>query len=117
MQATSILPFPEFYRKVKGGEPSGILWDVYRANLAVDQSMLRAVVLPPGSPPAAVDALRTAIARLNDDPYYAEEAVRTMQFTPRYETGPDLDARVRAALVVAPGIRSFVTDYLKSTNR
>jgi tripartite-type tricarboxylate transporter receptor subunit TctC len=117
MQSTGILPFPDFYRKVKGGEPSGILWDVYRANLAVDQSMLRAVVMPPGSPQAAVDALRAAVARLNDDPDYAEEATRTMQFTPRYETGADLNARVRNALVVAPGIRSFVADYLKTANR
>ena len=117
MAGASILPFPDFYRKVKGGTPPGILWDVYRANLAVDQSMLRAVVLPPGSPPAAVEALRAAIARLNDDPDYAEEAIKTMQFAPRYETGADLNMRVRNALVVAPGIKSFVADYLKSANR
>lgn len=117
MAGASILPFPEFYRKAKGGAPSGILWDVYRANLAVDQSMLRAVVMPPGSPPAAVEALRAAMARLNEDPDYAEEAIRTMQFAPRYETGADLDTRVRSALVVAPAIKSFVADYLKSANR
>jgi tripartite-type tricarboxylate transporter receptor subunit TctC len=100
MQGLSIPAFPDFYRKVKGGEPAGILWEVYRANLAVDQSMLRAVVMPPGSPAAAVDALRAAIGRLNDDPDYAEDAIRTMQFAPRYETGADLNMRVRNALVV-----------------
>jgi tripartite-type tricarboxylate transporter receptor subunit TctC len=117
MAGTNILAFPDFYRKVKGGEPSGILWDVYRANLAVDQAMLRAVVMPPGSPGAAVAALRTAIARLNDDPDYAEEAIKTMQFAPHYETGADLNTRVRNALVVAPGIKTFVADYLKSANK
>jgi tripartite-type tricarboxylate transporter receptor subunit TctC len=113
LQGASVLPFPDYYRKVKGGAPSGILWDVYRANLAVDQSMLRAVVMPPGSPPAAVAALRAAIARLNDDPDYAQDAIKTMQFAPRYETGGDLNARVRGALAVAPGIKEFVTEYLK----
>ena len=117
MEGAAILPFPDFYRKVKGGQPYGILWDVYRANLAVDQSMLRAVVMPPGAPPAAVDALRTAIARLDGDQDYAEEAIRTMRFAPHYDTGADLNGRVRNALVVAPGIKTFVAEYLKSANR
>jgi tripartite-type tricarboxylate transporter receptor subunit TctC len=117
MKGSSVLPFPDYYRELKGGEPSGILWDVYRANLAVDQSMLRAVVMPPGSPPAAVDALRTAVARLNEDPDYAADAIKTMQFSPRYETGADLNARVRDALKVAPGIKEFVTEYLKNAGK
>jgi hypothetical protein len=117
MKGSSVLPFPDYYRKAKGGEPSGILWDVYRANLAVDQSMLRAVAMPPGSPPAAVEALRTAVARLNDDPEYAADAIRTMQFAPHYETGADLNARVRNALKAAPGIKEFVTEYLKNAGK
>jgi len=117
MKGGSVLPFPDYYREVKGGEPSGILWDVYRANLAVDQSMLRAVVMPPGSPPAAIAALRTAVARLNDDPEYAADAIKTMQFAPRYETGADLDTRVRNALKVAPGIKEFVKEYLKNAGK
>jgi hypothetical protein len=99
LEGASIVPFPDFYRKVKGGAPSGILWDVYRANLAVDQSMLRAVVMPPGSPPAAIDALRAAIARLNEDPNMPR-GDRPCVRAP-YETGAD-STRVRNALVVAP---------------
>jgi tripartite-type tricarboxylate transporter receptor subunit TctC len=117
MKGSSLLPFPDYYRMVKGGEPSGILWDVYRANLAVDQSMLRAVVMPPLSPPAAVAALRAAITRLNDDPDYAADAIKTMQFAPRYETGAGLNARVGDALKVAPGIKEFVTEYLKNAGK
>ena len=63
--------FPDFHRKVKGTAPSGRLWDVYRTNLAVDSAMLRTVVLPPGVPAAAVDALRRATERLNGDAEFA----------------------------------------------
>ena len=35
---------------------------MYRTNLAVDSAMLRLIAMPPGSPQAAVVALRTAIA-------------------------------------------------------
>ncbi len=87
MQGSAVLPFHEFYRKIKGTLPTGRLWDVYRTNLAVDSAMLRLIVMPPGSPKAAVDALRTAVARLNDDKDYAEEAMKIIQFVPQYETG------------------------------
>ena len=106
--------FPEFHRKAKGAAPSGRLWDIYRTNLAVDSAMLRTVVLPPGSPPAAVDALRRAIERLNGDAEFAQEAQKSLQFVPHYTTGGDLNARVRRTLVVRPEIREFVTDYIKT---
>jgi tripartite-type tricarboxylate transporter receptor subunit TctC len=79
--------------------------------------MLRLIAMPPGVPQAAVDALRTAVARLNDDKDYAEEALRTIQFVPYYETGPDINARIRRALTVSPEIRSFVLDYIKTAGK
>jgi hypothetical protein len=114
MEGSTVQPFPDFYRTVKGGLPSGDLWDAYRANLAISQAMLRTVVMPPNVPKAAADALRTALARLNDDKDYAEESMKTMQFVPFYQTGADINARVRKALSVSPEIRTFVLNYIKS---
>ena len=113
MESYPLPQFQEFYRSVKGGLPTGRLWDAYRTNLAVDSAMLRTVVMPPGAPAAAVDALRTALARLNTDKDYAEEAMKAMQFVPHYETGDDINTRVRRALTVPPEIRSFVLEYMK----
>jgi len=113
MENSSILPFPEFYRSVKGTLPSGKLWDAYRANLAVDGAMLRTVAMPPGVPQAAVDALRAALARLNDDKDYAAEAMKSIQFVPRYQTSADINARVRKAMTVPDDLRLFVLDYMK----
>jgi len=112
LEGPSILSFPEFYRTVRGGEPSGPLWDAYRTNLAVDGSMLRTVAMPPGSPQAAQDALRAALALVNDDPDYAADTMKAMQFVPRYETGADINTRVRRALTVSPDIRKFVLNYM-----
>jgi hypothetical protein len=117
MQGSSVPSFPDFYRRIKGTPPSGLKWDVYRTNLAVDSAMLRLIAMPPGVPQPAVDALRTAVARLNDDKDYAEEALRTIQFVPYYETGPDIDTRIRRALTVSPEIRSFVLDYIKAAGK
>ncbi len=117
MEGSSLPPFHEFYRKVKGAMPSGQLWDVYRTNLAVDSAMLRLIVMPPGSPKAAADALRTAVARLNGDKEYAEEAMKSIQFVPQYETGPGINEQIRRRLEVKPEIRAFVADYLKAAKK
>jgi hypothetical protein len=113
MRGSSIQPFQEFYRKLKGRDPSGPLWDAYRTNLAVDSAMLRTIAMPPGAPAAAQAALRTALARLNNDKDYAADTMKAMQFVPHYETSADINARVRRSLVVSPEIRSFVLTYMR----
>jgi tripartite-type tricarboxylate transporter receptor subunit TctC len=114
MKGSLVQPFQEFYRKVRGGEPSGLRWDAYRTNLAVDSAMLRTIAMPPGSPQAGQDALRVALARLNNDKEYAAETMKAMQFVPYYETGTDINTRVRRALTVSPEIRTFVNNYMRS---
>lgn len=113
MEGASLPQFQDFFRSLKGAPPTGRLWDAYRTNLAVDSAMLRTVVMPPGVPGAAADALRTALARLNNDKDYAEEAMKAMQFVPHYETGTNINTRVRRALAVPPEIKAFVLEYMK----
>ena len=44
-----------------------------------------------------------AIERLNNDPEFAKEALKSLQFVPQYVTGGNLNAQVRRNLVVKPG--------------
>ncbi len=113
MEKFSIPPFHELYRQIKGTLPSGRLWDAYSTNLKVDSAMLRTVTMPPGVPQAAVDALRAGLARLNNDKDYADDAMKSIQFVPHYETGADINARVRRAMTVPEDLRRFVLDYMK----
>ena len=114
IEGLSILPFQEVYQKIKGGPPSGPLWDVYLASLAINAAMQRLVVLPPHAPQAAVDALRAAVTRLNNDKEFADDAMKALGFVPEYEAGPDTNREVRSALTVKPEVRSFVTEYVKN---
>ena len=113
VEGLSVLPFQALYQKVKGQPPSGQLWDVYLASLAINSAMQRLLVLPPGTPPAALDALRAAIQQLNNDKAFAEDALKTVGFVPEYATGPDTNRQVRQALAVRPEVRAFVADYVK----
>jgi tripartite-type tricarboxylate transporter receptor subunit TctC len=113
MAGKGVMTFPEFYQSVKGGTPSGDLWEAYKTNLAVDAQMLRLVAMPPDSPPAAVAALRAALLALNDDPDYAADAMTAMQFVPHYEVSADLNQIIHDRLTITPQMRSFILDYMK----
>jgi tripartite-type tricarboxylate transporter receptor subunit TctC len=111
------LPIPTFhelYQNIKGTMPSGQLWDIYKAIISADGIIQRVIVMPPGAPQAAVEAMRAAIARVNADPAYAEEAEKTFGFVPLWAAGPDTSNVAQTALSVPPGVRTFLADYMKN---
>ena len=110
----AIPPFHELYQKIKGTMPSGQLWDIYKAIIGADGIIQRVIVMPPGAPQGAVDAVRAAIARVNVDPAYAEDAEKAFGFVPQWAGGPDTPTVAQAALTVRPEVRTFLTDYMKN---
>ena len=112
-----IASFDEVFRSVKGKPPAGPLWDAFRTIRTISGTMIRILALPPGAPQPAVDALRAALVRLNSDPVYAADAMKTIGFVPEYVTGPNTNHEVRTALTVSPQMRAFLADYVKKANR
>ncbi|MGH8733798.1 MAG: hypothetical protein ACREVB_08960 [Burkholderiales bacterium] len=112
-----IAPFDEVFKAVKGRAPEGPLWDAFRTVRTVSGTMIRILALPPGAPKPAVDALRAAVMRMNSDPVYAADAIKTIGFVPEYATGPNTNHEVRTALTVTPQMRAFLADYVKKANR
>jgi hypothetical protein len=106
--------FHELYRKIKGTMPSGQLWDIYKAIIAADGIVQRLIVMPPGAPQPAVEALRAAIRSVNVDPAYAEEAEKAFGFVPQWAGGPDTPQVAQSALTVAPEVRAFLANYMRN---
>jgi tripartite-type tricarboxylate transporter receptor subunit TctC len=109
-----ILPFHELFQKIKGTPPAGELWEVYKAIIGADGVIQRVIVMPPGAPQGAVEALRAAIPRLNADPAYAEEAEKAFGFVPLWSAGPDTPKVAQTALNMQPQVRTFLTEYMKN---
>ncbi|MDB5570645.1 MAG: hypothetical protein JWN93_1828 [Hyphomicrobiales bacterium] len=107
-------PFHEFYKQVKGVEPSGRLWDVYRQALALNGAMQRMVVFPPDVPAAAVQDIRAALRKLDGDREYAQDAEKLLGFVPDYEASDGVQAEVRKALAISDEDRAWLEDYVKS---
>jgi tripartite-type tricarboxylate transporter receptor subunit TctC len=117
MEGLDIPSFPQLHKKLLGVPPSGQKWEAFRTIHEVNSTLQRLIVLPPGAPQAAIDALRAAMARLNTDKEFAAEALKTIEFAPDYDTGPDINDRARGKLTASPEIRAFVADYIKSANK
>jgi len=114
MEGLTIPTLPQLHKQVKGTMPSGPLWDAYKTLFDINSTLQRLIVLPPGAPRAAYDALARAIDRLNHDREFAAEAMKVIQFVPDYPVAPDMSARVRAMLVASPEMRKFINDYMRN---
>jgi tripartite-type tricarboxylate transporter receptor subunit TctC len=114
MEGLSVPTLPQLHRQIKGTKPSGPLWDAYKTLFEINSTLQRLIVLPPGAPRAAYDALSRAIDRLNNDKDFAAEAMKVIQFVPEYPTAPDMSAKIRAMLYTSPEMRKFVNDYMRN---
>ncbi len=66
--------FQEAYREVHDKDPSGPLWDTFKALYNdVHGSLTRTLVLPPGTPPDIVDTLRKSIESMSNDPAFVKD--------------------------------------------
>jgi len=113
MKGLPILPFHEFHKMIKGGLPTGPLWDAYLSLLTVNGTMYRLIAMPPGVPQEAVAELRQAVLRLNDDKAYIEEAQKTMGEAPEYISNANLNTEVRNGLSIKPETKNFMQEYVR----
>jgi hypothetical protein len=114
MEGLTIPSLPQLYKQVKGGVPSGKLWEAYKTLFEVNSTLQRMIVLPPGTPRPAYDAVSKAIERLNNDKEFAAEALKTIEFAPDYPTGPDMSKTIRAMLVATPEMRAYINEYMRN---
>jgi hypothetical protein len=106
--------FQTLYRAIKGTDPSGQLWEVYKSVLAADGTLQRLIVMPPGVPTAAVNALREGLARLNKDKAHAEDAEKAFGYVPAWQIGTDNNAMAERSMTIRPEVRAFLLDYIKN---
>src|SRR6202163_3234649 len=114
LEGLSIPSFPQLFREIKGTLPSGRLWEAYRVLYDMNSTLQRMIALPPGTPPAALAALRAGIAALDNDKEFAAEALKVIEFVPDYPTAPDMSQQVRAMMVASPQMRDFINDYMRN---
>ena len=114
MEGLTIPSYPQLYKRITGKLPSGQMWDAYKTLFEINSTLQRQIVLAPGTPRAAFDALRLAIEGVNEDKDFAAEALKVIKFVPDYPTAPDMSKTVRDMLHATPEMRKFIVDYTKN---
>ena len=117
IKGLTLPPFQDFYKKAKGSDPSGKLWQMYLHILAVNGAMQRMVVYPPATPDAAMQAMRLAIGKLETDEDYSREALKLVGFVPDYESSSNVEDDVRRALSIPGEDKEWLLNYVKSAPR
>ena len=105
--------FVDFLKEVGREPPKGDFWDAFRLINSVGTVFLRIIVMPPGTPKEASEAIRKAFAAVNNDPEYREDALKTMKFVPSYLTDNKTEALFQAKLRPDPRLRDFVRSYVE----
>lgn len=114
VEGLPIKSFPELYKEIKGELPKGPLWEMYLTALQLTGEVFRVGALPPGSPKAAVDALRAAIVKLATDKEFTDEAMTAFSYVPEFVAGADTGDKIRRFLNTSPELRRQVRDYVNA---
>jgi len=75
------------------------------------------MVLPPSVPDAAKKALRNAVAKLNSDRDYMDDALKTFGYVPEWIADENVTPKVRKALVLPEKTRAFIKHYIEHPPR
>ena len=88
----------ELYKSKYGKMPSGMVWEAIRWIQTLQGMMVRNTCLAPGSPKAAVEAMRAAYKKLAKDKTYLNDAMKTLGFKPEFVDGKTVADRLNWAI-------------------
>ncbi len=107
----NIPSFLEAYRSLHGKEPSGDLWEAYKAFFVAGFAAQKMVFLPKGTPAPIVAAWRDAAAKIVADPEFQSTKGATMG-EDNHAVGAEALALFRVGTTIAPSAKTFVVDML-----
>jgi tripartite-type tricarboxylate transporter receptor subunit TctC len=107
------LPFGMFYKKVEGKEPTGIKWEIFDRLNQIGTNFERILVMPPGSPKAAVTALKAALQEVNEDKDFQQDALTTIKFVPHYTMDAEKERLFYEKLDPDPKFKAFIDQYIE----
>lgn len=107
--------FAEAYELVHGKKPSGEGYEALKALLQMGVMANKALMLPAGTPKPVLDAWRTAIRKVLDDPEFEKYAAAVVEGYPQF-IGEAARPIIKDATTFSPAAWGWVKDYLKTTH-
>lgn len=107
--AKDLPTFSEVYQMKFGKDkkPSGLDWDLY-VKITNARQFLRTIVMPPGAPAPAADAIRSAWLKVVKDKEYLAAYAKKNRSQLNWKTGADAKKNIVATLSVKPELAAHV---------
>ncbi len=108
------LTFTDVLSQARGKLPETELFDAWRLVNQMGTVFQRVLVMAPGTPSAAVEALRRAVEMMPADPAFRDDALTSIKFVPSYLTDVKTAALFAKVTDPAPNIQAFLKKYVQS---
>jgi len=105
-------PFDSYYRRVKGEEPSGPLWELIKFHGRISDKVNWLVVAPPGTPEEHLTMLRESFAQAVASPEFQTGAEKVFGQQPVIVTFPEIVDIVEEVSQTDPAILDTMREYL-----
>ena len=105
--------FYDYFKRVKGKAPEGLLWDAFDTMNTVARGYERILVMAPNTPKEALADVQHALHELSQDEEFHADAMKTMKFAPEYDTTPAAEALYRTKVAPDPKIVGFFEKYIE----
>ena len=103
--------FIDVYSRLKGEKPSGMLYDTFERLNNISVAVLRASLVPAGTPQEAIRALRQAWEALEHDEEFAADHRRMFKAPANFVQAPAVKALVDDASTIPPGTIDFISRF------
>ena len=107
--------FPEAYEMMHGKKPSGQGYEAWKALLKMGVMVNKALMLPAGTPQPVLDAWRTAVRKVLDDPEFEKHAAAVVEGYPQF-IGEPARPIIKDATTFSPAAWDWIKTYLKTTH-
>lgn len=106
------LTFTDLLLQTRGALPKSELFEGWRLVNQMGTLFQRILLLAPGTPPAALQALRKAIGKFSEDAAFKEDALKSIKLVPGYLTDDKTAAIFTRVTDPEPRLQKFLADYI-----
>ena len=110
--AEGIPTMDKVYEDVFGKPPSGVKFETLLTMNTVGTNLQRALLLPKGSPQAAVDALRTAFEKIGKDDAFLSEFQKITGEQPEFVTAEELKPLFERLKTIDPAVKKTLIESM-----
>jgi hypothetical protein len=108
------LTFTDILAQARGKLPDSEQFEAWRLVNQMGTVFQRVMVMAPGTPPEAVEALRKAMAKLASDAAFRDDALTSIKFVPSYLTDTKSAALFARVSDPAPNVQALLKRYVQS---